>query len=391
MNSNVDVAVIGAGILGAATSYELAKLGYKVAVFEQTAINRGGSGATAGNLHIQAVHKKRPGQVVELDQVRFLPLQLAASKLWETVEQELETDIEMRRIGGITIAETPEEMAEIQSKRIAEEKFGIPGEILSRDQLKEFEPLIGPTVNLAEYCPWDGYVNPLKVTPAWLRAGIRYGVKVLPFTPIDTIKQTVNGWQVHSSNNSWTTKYVVLVTGPWTASVLHRIGINIQMNSVAIQMHITERIPHRMQYLVQHIGQGLSVKQVSAGQILIGGGWPAKQLDLEGTSPISFDSIIGNLQLASRVLPFLKQQRLLRSWTGALGATADEMPVIGEIPGREGLFVAGGTYSFTFAPLWAKVLTQLINGTPPEVNISDLKPDRLIPTSRKERNRDAQL
>jgi len=133
-----------------------------------------------------------------------------------------------------------------------------------------------------------------------------------------------------------------------------------------------------MQYLIQHIGQGLSVKQVTSGQILIGGGWPARELRLQGSSPVSFDSVVGNLQLASRVLPFIENQRLLRSWTGALGATEDEMPVIGQLTDRPGLYVAGGTYSFTFAPLWARVLRQFLTGTEPEVSVDDLGPERLM-------------
>lgn len=378
MSKFSDVAIIGGGILGAATSYELSKLKLTVQVFERGAINRGGSGATAGNLHIQAVHKRRPQQEVELDQVRFLPLQLAASKLWETVEDELETNVEMRRIGGITIAETNEEVKEIYSKRIEEEKLGIPGEILSPDQLREFEPLIGEGVQLGEYCPLDGYVNPLKITPAWLRAAIRNKVAVHPFTPIDKIEYRDGFWKVSSKGESWFAKNIVLVPGPWTASLMNQIGITIRMNSVAIQMHLTERIPPMMKYLIQHIGQGLSVKQVDAGQILIGGGWPAKELRLQGTSPASFDSVVGNLQLASRVLPFLKNVRLLRAWTGALGATADEMPVIGRVPGVSNCFIAGGTYSFTFAPLWARILTQLITQQSLEVSIAGLEPDRLI-------------
>ena len=84
------------------------------------------------------------------------------------------------------------------------------------------------------------------------------------------------------------------------------------------------------------------------------------------------------MTLATRVLPFLGELRLLRAWTGALGATADEMPIIGPISGYTGIFLAGGTYSFTFAPLWARVLTQLITEQPLEVDIEGLKPDRLI-------------
>lgn len=378
MKNVFDVALIGAGILGAATSFELAKQGLRVGVFEKGAINRGGSGSTAGNLHIQAVHKKRPQQEVELDQVRFLPLQLAASKLWDSVEDELETNVEMRRIGGITIAESDEDVIEIRNKKREEEKLGIPGEILTPDQLKEFEPLIGPTVQLAEYCPLDGYVNPLKITPAWLRAGIRKGVDVYPFTGIEQISRTQDVWTLRSNNDSWQAKIVIFVPGPWTAPLLAQLGIRLRMNSVAIQMHLTERIAPIMKYLIQHIGQGLSVKQVDAGQILIGGGWPAKELRLQGPSPVSFQSVVGNLQLAARVLPFLHEVRLLRAWTGALGATADEMPIIGRIPNCEGVYVAGGTYSFTFAPLWAKILMQLITNQPLEVSIEGLQPDRLI-------------
>lgn len=381
-SSVFDVAVIGGGILGAATSFELAKRGYSVAVFERGAINRGGSGATAGNLHIQAVHRRRPQQAIPLDQVRFLPLQIAASKLWESVEDELETDVEMRRVGGITIAETADEVDEIRSKRVEEEKLDIPGELLSQDQLREFEPLIGPSVLMGEFCPLDGYVNPLKITPAWLRAGIRRGVQVRPFTPIDSISELSGTWRLVAGQENFFAHQVALVAGPWTARLLDGLGIEINMNSVAIQMHLTERMAPTMQYLIQHIGQGLSVKQVTSGQILIGGGWPARNLNLEGSSPVSFSSIVGNLQLAARVLPFLEHQRLLRSWSGALGATQDEMPIVGEVPGHAGLFIAGGTYSFTFAPLWARVLTQLISGEVPEVSLHGLEPGRLIAQTR---------
>jgi len=378
MKNTTDVAIIGAGILGAATSFELAKIGVQVSVFEKGSINRGGSGATAGNLHIQAVHKRRPRQEIELDQVRFLPLQLAASRRWDSVEDELETNVEMRRIGGITIAESEHDEQEIRNKKLEEEKLGIPGELLTPDKLSEFEPLIGSSVRLAEYCPLDGYVNPLKITPAWLRAGIRNGVKVYPFTGIEKIVRDGDNWKISSAKNVWYTKNIVLVPGPWTSHLMHQVGIEIKMNSVAIQMHLTERIQPRMKYLIQHIGQGLSVKQVDAGQILIGGGWPAKELRLNGTSPVSFDSVVGNMQLATRVLPFLKNLRLLRAWTGALGATADEMPIIGKVPNREGIYVAGGTYSFTFAPLWAKILMQLITDQSLEVSIKGLEPERLI-------------
>jgi sarcosine oxidase subunit beta len=86
----------------------------------------------------------------------------------------------------------------------------------------------------------------------------------------------------------------------------------------------------------------------------------------------------GNLAQASRVLPFLAELRLLRMWAGPLGATPDEMPVIGEVPGHPGFFVAGGTYAFTFAPLWGETLRNLVVGKPPPEPVGDLGPGRLL-------------
>jgi sarcosine oxidase subunit beta len=150
------------------------------------------------------------------------------------------------------------------------------------------------------------------------------------------------------------------------------------MTPVAIQMHVTVRLPETLRHLVQHIGEGLSVKQVTAGNLLIGGGWPALRLDPDGRSPISMASVLGNVTQAARVLPFVRDLRLLRAWAGPLAATPDEMPVIGEVPDAPGFLVAGGTYAFTFAPLWGETLRCLVEGKPTPVDVHDLGPDRLM-------------
>ena len=150
------------------------------------------------------------------------------------------------------------------------------------------------------------------------------------------------------------------------------------MTPVTNQMHVTVRTRPTMECVVEHIGEGLSVKQVTAGQVLIGGGWPGRTIDLNGRSRAAVSSMRSNLALAVRVLPFLKELRILRTWAGPLAATPDEMPVIGEVPGWPGYYVAGGSYSFTLAPLWAGCLVALIEGRPPPTSLSGLGPDRLL-------------
>jgi len=376
--SNSEVIIIGGGILGAALSFELTKESIGVQLIDRASISREGSGATAGNLHIQAVHTRRPGQVVSLDNVRLLPLQIAASHLWDDVERELPEDIEMRRTGGITIAESEAQGEEILLKRRHEIDAGIPGEILGPEEARELLPELGDSIHLAEYCPLDGYVNPLKVTPAWIRAALRQGLSLRTHDEVLSISKIGSSWVIKTKNGEFSCETLVIVAGPWMDRILSMVGVSIRMNPVAIQMHLTERMAPRLPFLVQHIAEGMSIKQVSAGQIMIGGGWPAQNLALGGTSDISLESMTGNLSQAVRILPFLKNARLLRSWSGALGATADEMPIIGEVPGCDGLFVAGGTYAFTLAPLWAKTLLDLIMKRVPKVDISDLGIGRLM-------------
>ena len=128
-----DVVVIGAGILGAAAAHYLSRAGQRVVVFDRGAPNREGSGTTAGNLHIQAIHPSRPGQEVPADNGRFLPLQVAVSDMWESVELKLETSVELRRHGGFMIAETPHEYAELRAKQAMEAAAGLPTELLDGD------------------------------------------------------------------------------------------------------------------------------------------------------------------------------------------------------------------------------------------------------------------
>ena len=194
-----DVVVIGAGILGAGTAHELACHGHKVVVLERDAINRQGSGTTAGNLHIQAIHSRRPGQEVPVDVARLLPLQLAASNYWEALEEELGEPLELRRSGGLTVAETEDQFEDLRAKHELERAAGLPTELLTGDTARAEMPLLSHSVvACADWCALDGYANPLLVTPALLRAAARAGAKVHAFSPVTAIEQGAGSYLVRS-------------------------------------------------------------------------------------------------------------------------------------------------------------------------------------------------
>ncbi|MGF7234599.1 MAG: NAD(P)/FAD-dependent oxidoreductase [Frankia sp.] len=373
-----DVVVIGAGVLGAAAAYHLAERGMRVVVLERGVPNREGSGTTAGNLHIQAIHTRRPEQDTPLDNGRLLPLQKAASDRWAELEQRLDAAVELRRGGGFMVAETPEQLRQLADKQRLEAAAGVPTELLTGARARSVMPALAPHILAATWCSLDGDANPLLVTPAYLRAARRLGAEIHPYSPVTAIDRIGEHYRVRAAGRQWTAPHVVNVAGPWLAEVAALANIRLSMTPLAIQMHVTTRCAPVVPYLVQHVGVGLSVKQVGAGNVVIGGGWPAGPFEPTRRSPIRLDSVTGNIGAAARLLPVLAGLRLLRAWTGPLAATPDEMPVIGEVPGHPGFLVAAGTYAFTFAPLWGEVLRDLVLGRPPPLPVDDLGPGRLL-------------
>ena len=375
-----DVVIVGAGVLGAATAFELARRGVGVIVLERGSLAREGSGTTAGNLHVQSVHTRRPEQQVPLDARRFLPLQKAASDLWHAVPGEIEADIELVRSGGLTVAETEDQEQELKEKAQWEADAGVRTEVLDAAGARAALPALGPTVRAATWCLEDGYANPLLTTQAYLAAASRRGVQVQPHSPVCAIKRRDGGWRVHAGTGTFDCATVINTAGPWLSEVTALAGVVLAMTPLAIQLHATVRVPPVLPHLVQHIGEGLSVKQVTSGSVLVGGGWPSAALAAAGQrTRISMTSLFGNIAQAVRILPVLGSLRLLRAWAGPLAATPDEMPVIGAVPGLDNFFVAGGTYAFTFAPLWARTLADLVIGRQHlPVDIAGLEPDRLI-------------
>jgi len=378
MTANFDVVIVGGGVLGAAAAYELAARGHSVAVLERTFPGRQGSGTTAGNLHMQAIHTRRPGQAVPVDATRLLPLQRASYELWSQIEDRLGESVGLVASGGFTVAETDEDVTALHDKFQWEQAAGIPTEVLDRAAVREAAPELGQTVQGATWCGWDGYANALFATPAYLRGAQRNGARIFTQAPVERIERVGGDWRVISRVGEFTTSAVINVAGPWLHEVSRRAGFDLQMAPLAIQMLETVRAPRFLDYLVQHVSRGLSVKQVTNGNLVIGGGWPSAELVLGGYTPVLEKSVEGNFADAVRVVPGIGEYRLSRAWSGPLAATPDEMPVVGEVGNNSGFYVAGGTYSFTFSPLWARTLAELVEGVTPSVEVADFGPARLV-------------
>ncbi|WP_328394292.1 NAD(P)/FAD-dependent oxidoreductase [Nocardia sp. NBC_00416] len=377
MHAEVDAVVIGAGIVGAAAALALTRAGSRVAVLDRTTPNTAGSGTTAGNLHIQTIHARRPGQGVAVDVERLLPLQKATSGLWDVLADSV-PDLGLTRCGGFMVAETEEQVLRLRAKYEWERAAGIPTEVLTGDEARRALPLLGPTIEGATWCAWDGFAEPAAAAPAVLRRAVAEGAALHSNTPVTALRRADEKWEVVTPAGRWHTPAVIDAAGPWMADIAALAGVRLDLTPMSLQMHSLAAAPRTLDVLVQHVGEGMSIKQDHRDRLVLGGGWPAGPFHPSGSAPILADSTTGNLAQVARLLPPLSGGRLLETWTGPVVTTPDEMPVIGELDRAPGLFVAGGTYSFTFAPLWAELLTALVLGKATGLDVSAFSPSRLV-------------
>jgi sarcosine oxidase subunit beta len=125
------------------------------------------------------------------------------------------------------------------------------------------------------------------------------------------------------------------------------------------------------------------MKQAGAGNVLIGGGWPSRLAQAPGggfdlsrrPTPIAA-SITGNLEAAVAVVPRAASLNLLRTWTGTVAVSSDQLPIVGEVPRMPGVHVAGGGSAFTLGPTFARLLADEALTGKPAPDLADFSPAR---------------
>ncbi len=118
----VDLAIVGAGIMGLAHAFHATRAGLSVAVFDRAADT---NGATVRNFGMLAVVAQAPGA------------QLASARRslahWQEIAQQ--AGIAMRRAGCLFLARTPQEMVVLEESTQFEGPEGHTLSLLSRDEL----------------------------------------------------------------------------------------------------------------------------------------------------------------------------------------------------------------------------------------------------------------
>lgn len=369
----IDTLVIGGGITGTVATIALAKQGARVTVLD--AGTNAGSDANAGSLHVQMQSRFMrlyPDQVPNVE--ASLPFYREAAEEWARLDGQL-GGLDLIRKGGLMLAESPEQLAFLEAKAARESSKGLSVEILDRSALDAVAPWLGRQIVGAELCKDEGKLNPLIANAKLQALAKQLGVE-RHTARVQRVEVQTDGVEAVTNNGTFRADQSVLAAAWGSGDLVAPFGITIPSKAEPLHMNITEAGAPAIHHLVQHAERSITLKQFGSGQIVIGGGWPAKSRGNMDPPSVQPSSLMGNVALAAKLVPGITGLRIIRTWAG-MNTTTDGASVVGRLPQSERIVMAiPGDAGYTLGPLVGRMAAEIALGQTPTMDIERFSPDR---------------
>jgi glycine/D-amino acid oxidase-like deaminating enzyme len=395
-----DVVVVGAGIVGCATAYYLARRGVQVTVVERAGVAGEQSRKNWGFVRQQG---RDPLEV---------PLVMEANRMWRGLERELGADVEWVQGGNLALAADEARMARFEAWLPVAREFGLETRLLPAHELGSIVPGLGGRWVGGMHTPGDGHADPEKATDAFARAARAHGATIHFDGAVQGITRgagAVSG--VVTEAGEIRAPVVLCAAGAWSSRLLRTLGLDLPQRWVRGTVARTTAAPPVTACAVW--GPGVAFRQRRDGSFNIAAGgaldhdvtldslrqvrfflpnyWKNKALfrfhvgrpllrslraALPGSAarrrPLVWDrgiepapnpaKVRRSLAELQRTLPWLPPLGVARSWAGYIDATPDLVPVLGEAPGLRGLVVATGFsgHGFAMGPIAGRLVSELI-------------------------------
>jgi glycine oxidase len=351
----VDVAIVGAGVIGLAIAWRLAAAGLAVAVFEREAAGAGASLAATGML--AAATELEPGGA------DLLALALESQRMWPGFRRDLESeavmDIDYRDEGTLTVALGRDEVARLHFRHDLQTRAGLVTQWLDGASVRAREPGLRPGVTAGIFCADDHQVDPRRLVPALRRAVTARGGQVLEHLPV--LSLDLAGGRVGGVVTRWglcRAHTVVVATGAWagTAEVLGdapAIPVRpLKGQALALRAGATSGLPTHVVWTEQ-----VHLAPKAGGRLIVGATVEECGFDRSVTAGGVFALLDG----ARRALPSIEDMAIEAVWTGLRPTSDDDAPILGTT-GVPGLVLATGHHrnGILLAPVTARAVHELI-------------------------------
>lgn len=376
MSRHPDVVVVGAGIVGCSTAWELARRGVSVTLVDRGEVSGGTTGLGEGNA---LCSDKDAGPELELS--------VAGLKLFDELEDVVGAAARIRRKGALIVHPEAEtwagEPARLERLRAA----GVRAELLSPEDVRELEPELTGEIHGALYAPDDLQCDPRAIAGALAAAAADCGATIRTHTEVKAIEP---GAGVRLADGSiLPTGAVVLAAGPWSAPLAKTAGLHLPVEPRKGQL-TRLRLPRPdPSFLRRKIVDGSylsSVTSTGAGRqisTVVETTWDGHVIVGSTRERCGFDPSIDEelsravQDRAARLIPALANLERDGAWVGFRPWLPDGLPAIGP-SGVEGLWIGTGHEGagILLGPITGRLQAETIAGERPALELSPFGPDR---------------
>ena len=363
-----DVVIIGGGIMGCGTAFELARKGVRTLVLERSVPGAEASSAAAGILGAQ-IESHADGALFELA--------LHSRKLYPEWARALADatgiDVEYRRSGVLRVAYDDASQAKTLREHGFQKKRGCALEALRGAALKRAVPALGPEARAAVRFAEDARIDPPKLLRALRIAAERHGAQ---FRSGALVKRVVaNDGRAEGvlldNGDVVRARKVVVAAGSWSSLVegvpLPQGGV-IPARGQIVELNLPAPVFEPVLF-----GPKCYLVPRDDGRVLIG-----STLEFVGyRREVTAVAVRDLLDAAIRLVPALAQATLGNTWSNFRPYTQDAAPFIGEAA-VEGLLLATGHYrnGILLAPATASLIAALVLGKKPALKLDEWSPRR---------------
>ncbi len=334
MESAVDLAIVGGGVIGCSVAYHATRLGARVALVEAERVGSGASGAAAGMLNAQA-EAHEPGSFLDL----LLSSRRSHKPLGEELYEATGLDPEYVWAGTLRVATDEASRETFAAEYSWQRERGLAARWLDADEVRELEPNLSPRSVAALYLPEDGQVNPPRLVQALALGASLGGARVKEATRVEGL--VVEGRRVtgiRTAREKIPAGAVVLAGGAYSSLLSEEFGVHLPVHPVKGEILAVDAWPAPIKANVWD-GECYVVPKRD-GRVVVGAteepGVYDRRPSLGGVAHLS--------RAAVDLVPDLSRAPFASAWGGLRPGTPDGRPILGPVEGWESLFLATGHY-----------------------------------------------
>jgi glycerol-3-phosphate dehydrogenase len=320
MAVDVDVAIVGAGVTGAAIARNLSAYRMEVALLEKEAdvsfgTSKGNSGIIHGGFHHPAKYLKTR-------------LEVQGNVMFDRLQREL--DFPFRRCGILVAALKDEEMKYVNHLYEQGRSNGSIGiEMCSRDRMLQLEPKLNKDVVGGLYAPSGGIIEPYRFVFSLVENAQKNGLQLFTDFAVESAEFADGSYTIRAADGrSLRARYVVNAAGLYADRVSRIFGgeefaIHPRKGEYYLLDRQTKAAPQRVLFPVPtKVSKGMLVIPTVEGTVLLGP--TADDVDDKDDTATAAESLDRIFDSARKMVPVVSQNDAITSFAGLRPALEDK-------------------------------------------------------------------